>query len=200
VLYQFADWPAQFEAMDRNLPGLNLGRYAAVVGTLEPRKNLRFLLSLMPALAAKGYRLVIVGCSGWGRSDLAEMLQAPGYPSEAVRFCDYVSDADLQGLYATVGLFVSTSLMEGFGLPQLEAMAAGCVVVAAANSAVIEVVGDGGRLVKGWRPEEWIDAIDEARRQSTELKVLAGRRLSSHDLAQACRQVSQAILLANADV
>lgn len=181
---QLAELRSHFELTDRSL---------LFVGTLEPRKNLRFLLSLMPTLAAKGYRLIVVGCSGWGRSSMATLVNAPGFPTEAIRFCDYVSDSDLQGLYRSAALFVSTSLLEGFGLPQLEAMAAGCPVVAAANSAVIEVVGDGGRLVEGWRPEDWIASIEWATEHRPELQQLALNRLAAHDLSYPCRALSKAL-------
>ena len=159
------------------------------VGTLEPRKNLRFLLGLMPALAARGYTLIVVGCAGWGQSGIAEVMQAPGFPTSQVRFCDYVPDADLQGLYRCVAIFVSTSLMEGFGLPQLEAMSAGCPVVAAANSAMVEVVGDGGATVEGWSPEAWVLAIEQVYTQRAAASGRALLRAANHDVATACRAV-----------
>jgi glycosyltransferase involved in cell wall biosynthesis len=69
------------------------------VGTLEPRKNLGFLLDLMPRLAPLGFRLIVVGCSGWGRSGVAARIEARDFPRQAVHFCDYVSDAELRALY-----------------------------------------------------------------------------------------------------
>ena len=160
------------------------------VGTLEPRKNLRFLLSLMPALAARGYTLIVVGCSGWGHNNIADSLRAPDFPTGAVLFCNYVPDEELQALYQSAALFVSTSLMEGFGLPQLEAMAAGCPVVAAANSALIEVVGDGGLLVQGWAAKGWITAIESALSCRAELVANALARSRDQGMAQACSQIS----------
>jgi glycosyltransferase involved in cell wall biosynthesis len=163
------------------------------VGTLEPRTNLRFLLALMPVLAARGFKLVVVGCTGWGSSGIAELVQTPTFPREAVLFCDYVSDADLQCLYHSVALFVSTSLMEGFGLPQLEAMAAGCPVVAAANSALVEVVGDGGQLVIGWSQDDWLEAIFSAHRQRAELGCAALQACRQHTMAGPCKEFNQRI-------
>jgi glycosyltransferase involved in cell wall biosynthesis len=131
------------------------------VGTLEPRKNLGFLLSLMPILAKAGVRLLVVGCSGWGKSDLANIVQDQEFPLNSVCFCSYVSDDELQAMYLSVSFFISTSLMEGFGLPHLEAMSVGCPVIAAANSAVVEVVGEGGVLIEGWDVNEWCNKINE---------------------------------------
>lgn len=163
------------------------------VGTLEPRKNLPFLLSLMPALARNGWRLLVVGCSGWGKSPLASTVQAPDYPSTAVHFCDYVTDLELQALYRTVTFFISTSLMEGFGLPQLEAMSAGCPVIAAANSAVIEVVADGGLLIEGWNQAHWIEQIEQAYTRRPALQAAARQNAERHSVAPACLAVGAAL-------
>ena len=164
------------------------------VGTLEPRKNLRFLLSLMPTLAARGHSLIVVGCAGWGDSGIAEVMQGAGFPSQQVHFCDYVPDADLQALYRCCALFVSTSLMEGFGLPQLEAMASGCPVVAAANSAMVEVVGDGGTTVQGWSQAVWVAAIEQVLAERPAASARARARAASHDLAEVCRDVEQLLV------
>ena len=163
------------------------------VGTLEPRKNLRFLLSLMPGLARQGCDLLVVGCSGWGRSDVAEVVAQPGFPRESVRFCDYVGEPDLQGLYRVVAFFVSTSLLEGFGLPHLEAMACGCPVIAAANSAVVEVVGSGGVLVEGWDPAGWTGRIAAAFERRDALSAAARESARRHSIETACRAVSRAL-------
>lgn len=159
------------------------------VGTLEPRKNLAFLLSLMPKLANLGVRLVIVGCGGWGKSGLAGIVNAPGFPRDAVRFCSYIPDEELQALYRSVAFFVSAAIMEGFGLPHLEAMAAGCPVIAANNSAVAEVVRGGGRLISGWEPACWVEGIEEALRDRP---IIASRTLDNanqHDISAACSRI-----------
>jgi glycosyltransferase involved in cell wall biosynthesis len=58
-----------------------------------------------------------------------------------------ISDAELADLFRAAQAFVYTSGYEGQGLPPLEAMACGTPVVAMRNSAVSEVVGDGGILI-----------------------------------------------------
>ncbi len=169
------------------------GQTLLFVGTLEPRKNLRFLLALMPALAAQGLDLLIVGCSGWGRSDLAGIVRAPGFPAESVRFSDYVPDADLQALYRCVSLFVSTSLMEGFGLPQLEAMAEGCPVIAPNNSAMTEVVASGGTLVSGWQAQDWVEAILLTHARREQFRPAAILQAGKHSMESPVRQVHRHI-------
>jgi glycosyltransferase involved in cell wall biosynthesis len=62
-------------------------------------------------------------------------------------------------LYNIADCFVSTSLNEGFGMPQLEAMMCKCPVVTAHNSAMIEVVAGRGVTVEGWQEQKWLDEI-----------------------------------------
>ena len=163
------------------------------VGTLEPRKNLAFLLALMPRLARSSCTLLVVGGSGWGRSYLAPVVDAPGFPRESVRFCDYVPNDRLQALYHCVAFYISTSLLEGFGLPHLEAMSVGCPVIAAANSAVVEVVADGGCLVEGWNPDTWVERIEDAFERREALRSAARRNALRHSIGPACEAVTDAL-------
>lgn len=127
------------------------------VGTLEPRKNLQFLLSLMPELSSRGFSLLIIGAKGWGN----ELPALPPRVKDHVHFAGFVPKEDLVMLYQLVTLFVSTSLNEGFGLPQLEAMCCGCPVISPHNSAMIEIVEGAGETVKGWSHQQWIDTIEK---------------------------------------
>lgn len=76
-----------------------------------------------------------------------------------VRECGYVTDAQLAALYRSSLAFVYPSLYEGFGIPPLEAMACGTVVVAADTSSIPEVVGDAGLLFDPQSPDEFVDAL-----------------------------------------
>jgi glycosyltransferase involved in cell wall biosynthesis len=175
-----------FEVTDRTL---------LFVGTLEPRKNLQFLLSLMKNLSIDGYKLLIVGCSGWGKSNVESIINDPVFPKKSVIFCDFVSDDTLQALYETVPFFISTSLMEGFGLPQLEAMAVGCPVIAAANSAVTEVVGTGGVLVEGWDTDLWCQKIRNAHKDREILSASAKVQAKKFSIEDACSEISEILNL-----
>ena len=132
--------------------------YILGVGTLEPRKNLKLLLEAyarMPSSLGKSYHLVLVGKSGWRSAELKRLLSV--HPNVArIRLTGYLPRQDLPHLYAAASMFVFPSLYEGFGLPVLEAMAAGCPVLASSSSAVGEVVGDAGlTLSPDCPPEEW---------------------------------------------
>ncbi|HMD44849.1 MAG TPA: glycosyltransferase family 1 protein [Acidimicrobiales bacterium] len=103
-----------------------VGPYVLSVGTLEPRKNLPRLVEahrLARGRLPGPWPLVLVGPAGWGTSPDARSAP-PG-----VVLLGQVGDAVLAGLYAGAALFAYVPLVEGFGLPPLEAMAAGVPTV-----------------------------------------------------------------------
>jgi glycosyltransferase involved in cell wall biosynthesis len=119
---------------------------ALYVGTIEPRKNVNLLLQAFLAAAAPGWTLVIAGKIGWlNEQDELEFRRLTADPR--VTYLSYVSDDALVDLYARASLFAYPSSAEGFGLPPLEAMAAGTPVVTTDDPAIMEVVGDAGYIV-----------------------------------------------------
>lgn len=134
-------------------------KFILFVGSLEPRKNLSFLLKLMPQLSEYNIQLLVVGGNGWKNSDLKEVIETSEAIKKATIFTGYINNEELVKLYNIADCYVSTSINEGFGMPQLEAMLCGCPVVTSHNSAMIEVVGDKGITVKGWDKDTWIKAI-----------------------------------------
>jgi glycosyltransferase involved in cell wall biosynthesis len=118
-------------------------RYLAFVGTLEPRKNLPRLLDAYRRLRASSAPgdppgLVLAGPPGWGEQlDLAGLLDA----DSPVRLTGWLGDDDLRALVAGSAALVLPSRYEGFGLPALEAMAAGVPVLAGDVPALREVCG-----------------------------------------------------------
>ena len=139
-------------------------KFIIFVGSLEPRKNLPFLLEIIPEIYKEtGIQLVVVGAKGWKNSAIKEKVMNDSFPKGSTVFCGYVSNEELVLLYNIANCFVSSSYNEGFGLPQLEAFLCGCPVVTSENSAMIEVSGnkDGGYLMKGYKKEKWIRKIIE---------------------------------------
>jgi glycosyltransferase involved in cell wall biosynthesis len=115
------------------------------LGTLEPRKNLGTLLRAFARLGpAESARLVLAGSRGWLDEPIVAQAERLG---ERVRLLGPVPAADLPALYAAATAFVYPSLYEGFGLPPLEAMAAGTPVIAAKASCLPEVLGDAALFV-----------------------------------------------------
>ena len=132
------------------------------VGSLEPRKNLSFLLSLMPELYQRQHlQLVVVGGKGWKSSSIRDIVETSGYPTQSTVFCGFVPNEDLAKLYNLASCFVSASLNEGFGMPQLEALLCGCPIVTAHNSAMIEIAQgkNGATTIEGYDIQQWIDTI-----------------------------------------
>lgn len=138
------------------------GDYILFVGSLEPRKNLQFLVSLMPEVYRQtATKLVVVGGHGWGKTHIKDIIEHPDFPRESIVFCKFVPDPELAMLYNMARCFVSASLNEGFGMPQLEALYCGCPVVTAHNSAMIEVAKNktGATTVEGYEPQTWVETI-----------------------------------------
>lgn len=112
------------------------------VGTLEPRKNLPRLVAAFRGLeeqTRRAHPLVVVGAVGWQTSETLEALNSLG---DGCVMLGHVSDAALAELYRRCAVFCYPSLGEGFGLPVLEAMAAGAAVLTSSTSSLPEVGGD----------------------------------------------------------
>ena len=162
------------------------------VGTLEPRKNLCFLLEMMPEIYKRtGYKLLIVGASGWKNSSIAELVNQDTFNRDSICFAKYVEFDKLLKLYNSATLYVSTALNEGFGLPQLEAMACGCPVVSPHNSAMIEVVEGRGITIEGWNEEEWIDTISRLLNTPEKLEGMRNPDISEYDWEKIILRVKQ---------
>jgi glycosyltransferase involved in cell wall biosynthesis len=148
--------------------------YVLAVGTIEPRKNLVRLVRAYRRVAADGYAqdLVLVGGDGWGADALADEVSRDG-PGRVVR-PGGVSREALAAAYADADAMAYVSLYEGFGLPVLEALAAGVPVITSDRSSMPDVAGDAAVLVD---PED-VDAIAEA----------LARVLSDRDLAEGLRR------------
>jgi glycosyltransferase involved in cell wall biosynthesis len=112
------------------------------VGTVEPGKNLALVLKAFARFRkAHGGTLKVVGAKGWKQTRLPELMESLGI-SAHVEFMGYIPDESLPELYRGVLALVQASNYEGFGLPVIEAMANGCPVISARNSALIEAGGD----------------------------------------------------------
>ncbi|MBC8364709.1 MAG: glycosyltransferase family 4 protein [Actinobacteria bacterium] len=141
------------------------GNVVLWVGVAEPRKNLAVLAEAMEAVPDAV--LVMVGAPGWG-VDIVNLVRPLG---ERVRIVGPVDDAEKRAWYALADVFAFPSLLEGFGLPVLEAMAQGAPVVTSAGTSTEEVVGSAGIVVQPSDVDAWTAAIrhllddpDEARR------------------------------------
>ena len=108
------------------------GPYILAVGMREPRKNLQRVIEAFKQLRNKDLELLIVGKYGWGK-DIS--------PFPNVRILESVSDEELAVLYGQARCFIYPSLYEGFGLPVLEAMASGTLVITSDRGSLQEIAG-----------------------------------------------------------
>ena len=145
--------------------------YILYIGTLEPRKNIPFLIEAFHAIKKTGikHKLVIVGRKGWKYKEIFEIVERLGLQKDII-FTGYVPAEDLPKFYNAADLFVYPSLYEGFGLPPLEAMACGTPVITSNTSSLPEVVGDAGIMVGPYDVSKLADAMlkvlkDEGLRQ-----------------------------------
>jgi alpha-1,3-rhamnosyl/mannosyltransferase len=154
--------------------------YYLFVGTLQPRKNIRRVIeahqSLPCAIRAEN-PLIIVGREGWD-SDVVDGLKARSY-GDNIRWLQYINISDLYVVVSLATGLVFPSLHEGFGLPVLEAMAAGTPVVTSNNTSLPEVAGDAALLIDPLDVTAISDAmlqIVEDELLASELKIKGGAR------------------------
>jgi glycosyltransferase involved in cell wall biosynthesis len=127
--------------------------YVLFVGSYEPRKNLAALVRAHGLARQRGlaHDLVAVATSGSGPTEPVEAAVRSHGLSDRSQFVDgrRLADADLAALYTHADMFVYPSVAESFGLPPLEAMAAGGPVIASDLPALREVLGDAAIFVDG---------------------------------------------------
>ena len=178
VAYNGADQAPDMAVMDDVEP------FVLVLGTVEPRKNIGLILRTLKARPdfLDMWRFVFVGVDGWGASFEAMLTEAEleGFDGGRILRLGYVSDAAKQALLRSAKLLLYPSLYEGFGLPVLEAMQAGCPTIASRSSSLVEVGGDLVRYVDPYSTVDLVSALDEARaggapwmRSSEKLKARA---------------------------
>ena len=140
---------ACFQAM----PGLEQKPpYLLYVGTLEPRKNIDLILELWRELRREvPIDLVLAGRR---RADFPEIPAEPGLHLKGT-----TPEEDLPALYSGALACLYPSYYEGFGLPVLEAMQCGALVIASRDPAILEVAGDGAILLDVADRASWMDTL-----------------------------------------
>jgi alpha-1,3-rhamnosyl/mannosyltransferase len=196
-------------------------RYGLCVGTLEPRKNLVTLVDawrrLRRSAGAAGTAgtanprdprrsadtggalpLLVCGPQGWRAGALRRALAAAEREGW-LRYLGYVTSAELLALYRGAAVVALPSLYEGFGLPAVEAMAAGAPLVLSDLPVFHEVAGDAALYAAADRPDEWCDRLrrvldDDALRQEMVRRGTA--RAAAFDWRQAADAIADAFRLA----
>jgi glycosyltransferase involved in cell wall biosynthesis len=151
-------------------------RYLAAVGNPKAHKNLGLLAKLAPNLP-----LPIVLLAGKGAA------QELGFPESTVELAE-LPEEEMPLFYGVAAALLLPSRYEGFGLPALEAMAAGCPVVASNVSALPEVTGEAALLLAPDDPSAWREAVLRLLRDDSLRRTLVetGRERASRFTWEAC--------------
>lgn len=136
-------------------------KFVLFIGAIEPRRNLETLLHALTYLRSErgmAIPLVIAGGATDYLPHLEKMVSNLEL-SNQVTWLGYVPDNDLPLLYNAAAMYVYPSLMEGFGLTVLEAMACGCPVICSRVDSLPEVAGDAGVLIPPYDATGFAEAI-----------------------------------------
>lgn len=131
------------------------------VGTIEPRKNISFLVEAFHEYIKSGsskLKLVITGKKGWAYESLLKKIDELSLSNDVI-FTDYIEDSDLVCVYNSCKFFCFPSLYEGFGLPVLEAMSCGKAVISSNSSSLSEIASDSAYLFDPYDKSELVKAI-----------------------------------------
>lgn len=140
------------------------GRYALYVGAIQPRKNLETLLRAFEKVKSTGkytdLKLVLAGEKAWLWENVFFQIENSPYGKDIIT-PGRIKFEDLGHLMRGSHFFCFPSLYEGFGIPILEAFAAGVPVISADNSSLPEVAGDAALYFSGKNAEQLAEKIDE---------------------------------------
>jgi glycosyltransferase involved in cell wall biosynthesis len=130
------------------------------LGAYRPHKNQSLLVRMLAGVDGDSL-LVVAGPPERGREPLATLAGQLGLSSR-VRLLGYVSDADLEGLWQVASCAVSPSLVEGFGLPPIEAMARSVPVACSDIAVHREIAGDAATYFDPFDPASAAAAVKQA--------------------------------------
>lgn len=157
---------------DRALPA----DYVLYVGARKRHKNLELLLRVWSMLSPGERPPLVLSGARWATDDpLARLARTLGVEPSLAFAGDVPDDRTLSCLYSGAALVVQPSLLEGFGLPPLEAMACGAPVIASDAGSLPEVLGEAAVLLSPHDPEAWAHAVPRLLRDPAERAALVTR-------------------------
>ncbi len=132
------------------------------IGRLEERKNTLTLVEAVTSLVVdqkQDLTLVLLGQAGFGADEIFAAIQKAKSSGVRIIHINDADDAELSDWLSIAKVYVYPSLYEGFGLPILQAFAAGAPVITAQNSSMPEVAGDAALYVKNAKDDAELAAI-----------------------------------------
>lgn len=170
-------------------------RYVLSVGTIEPRKNHARLIEAFESLSAPRRRdtaLVIAGRWGWRYRPVKKALAKARH----TRVIDGPSDEELAALYKGATVFAYPSLLEGFGLPVLEAMQLGIPVTTSDIPVLHEVAGDAAEYVDPENTDSvraGLETLLGSAPRRRKLSAAGKRRATAFDWDRSAKSVTSAL-------
>ena len=180
--------PGDVERVRRDVAG---GRpWVLVLGERSRRKNCAGALRAFAAAGLRDHALVLAGPDGHGHEEVAATLAAlPDLVSRVV-VAPWLAPADVAGLLAGATALLFPTRYEGFGLPVLEAFAAGTPVVASRDPSVVEVAGGAALHADADDHDGLGAALGEARARRAELAAAGRRRAAAFTWEGAARRLA----------
>ena len=156
--------------------------YILYLGTIEPRKNIERTIKAFIKYKKEvkdDLKFVIVGGKGWKYDNIMKLIESMGTD---IILTGYIDEEDKIPIYKLAQLFAFPSLYEGFGMPVLEAMAAGVPVVTSNVSSLPEVAGDAAILVDPLNEDEIFEAYK---------KILSDKKLQLEMIEKGLEQAKK---------
>jgi alpha-1,3-rhamnosyl/mannosyltransferase len=138
-------------------------QYVIFVGTLQPRKNIKRLIrayQTMRTQLRQEFGLVIVGRAGWGCDSTVNFIQESAQ-KDKVKWLKYLPQDHVETLVKGASCLALPSLAEGFGLPVVEAFAAGVPVLTSNTTSLPEVAADAAWQVDPTNVEDIADGLEK---------------------------------------
>lgn len=155
-------------------------KYIFTVATKNPIKNLERMIYAFTELKNKGIdeELLIVGDSSFSSNKISNILNKARVNKNCIRLLGFVSEEDLVRLYCGAELFIFTSLMEGFGLPVIEAMACGAPVICSDIHVLKEITDEAAIYVDPHDINDIADKIFGLLQDNEKRRILANKGIT----------------------
>lgn len=158
-------------------------KYILFLSTLQPRKNLEFLIEAFRELKVEHpelpHKLAVVGKPGW---KFDSILQKINDNKDIVVYLGHIKDNERWPVYRGADMFIHPSLYEGFGMWILEAFECGTPVAVSNNSSLPEVGGDGAL---------YFDPTNKTEMKAVMLKILSDPELRKQMVVKGRQQLSK---------
>lgn len=159
-------------------------KYYLSLSTLEPRKNLKLLISAYRELILEGHDipdLVLAGRRGWKMNEVFSSMEDD--VKSRIHFTGFIDDEDLVSVYGNATCFIFPSMYEGFGMPPLEAMSCGVPVISSDAASLPEVCGNAAIYFKS----DDIESLKKAIIEYSSITVDRRKNLMGHIFEQSCK-------------